>query len=270
MPPRDLFWGTMRLMRRLSLLVSVAAACGGGDDPAQPDGAVAIDAQVIADAGVDAPVDGPGGVPLSGFGAITGMCGVLTPTELDGTTPLWFGGTLDFGNDRYDDPSERPLLTPGGRHIVETPNAGGSSLYSEVFAFEWMARCELATLLKTETEIVYDVDGKKADLLVEIDGRKVGVSVVRFVNFPFGTIYELGDAMPLVQRKIEDLMLATAQVSAADRWTSQMVVALAYDMQHAQVAMQAWTMLDATTRGATIFIVVVSEGTGDMFIYTDQ
>ena len=39
-------------------------------------------------------------------------------------------------------------------------------MYSEVFAYEWLARCEQATLLKTETEIVYDVVGKKADILV--------------------------------------------------------------------------------------------------------
>jgi hypothetical protein len=197
------------------------------------------------------------------------MCGVLTPTELDGTTPLWFGGSLDFGTNRYDDPAERSLLTAGGVEIILDGNAGGSSLYSEVFAFEWLARCELATLLKTETEIVYDIDGKKADLLVEIDGRKVGVSVVRFIKFPFDAEYTVADAMPLVERKLDDLQLATMQVSAADLWTTQMVVAIAYTTQHAQAAMQAWNMLDAQTRGAGIMIVVVSEG-DDMFLYTDQ
>ncbi len=260
-------------MRRLTFLLCLAAGCGGGDDQAQLDGAIAIDADgndaTIDGSSIDAAVDASS-VPLPGFGAITGMCGLLTEAELDGTTPLWFEGALDFGTDRYDDPAERPLLTPGGRHIVETPTAGGSSLYSEVFAYEWLARCELAPLLKTETEIVYDVDGKKADLLVEVDGRKVGVSVVRFVKYPFGTPYPIEDALPLVQRKIEDLRLATSQVSASDHWTAQMVVALAYDLQHAQVAMQAWNMLDATTRGATIFIVFVTEGSADAFIYTDQ
>lgn len=257
-------------MRRPSLLLAcLVAGCGDGTAPVDVDAAADVDARDVdaapaADASPDA-----GGVPLAGFGAITGMCGVLTPAELDGTTPLWFGGTLDFGSDRYDDPAERPLLTSGGVEIILDGNAGGSSLYSEVFAFEWLARCELATLLKTETEIVYDVDGKKADLLVEIDGRKVGVSVVRFVKFPFDAAYTVDDALPLVERKLDDLQLATMQVSAADRWTTQMVAAIAYSPQHAQVAMQAWNMLDTQTRGAGILIVVVSEG-DDMFIYTDQ
>ena len=48
-----------------------------------------------------------------------------------------------------------------------------------------------------------------------------------------------------------------------------MVVILAYKTQHAQVAMQAWSMFDATTRGSTILVVVVTEG-NDTFIYTDQ
>jgi hypothetical protein len=121
----------------------------------------------------------------------------------------------------------------------------------------------------TETEILYDIDGKKADLLVELDGRKIGVSVVRFVKFPFGTPYTLADATPLVQRKIEDLRLATSQVSAADLWTEQMVVAIAWDAQHAAVAMEAWNALDASVRGETMMIVAVSNG-DDMFIYTDN
>lgn len=246
---------------RFAVLASLILTACGGDAADPPDAQVGTpDAAASVDAG---------GVPLAGFGAITGMCGVIDAAELDGTSPAWFAGELTFAR-RYDDPADRGELTPGGLEIILDGNAGGSSLYSEVFAFEWMARCELATLLKTETEIIYDIDGKKADLLVEIDGRKVGVSVVRFVKFPFGSPYTLADASPLVQRKIEDLRLATTQVAAVDLWTSQLVVALAYDVQHAQVAMQAWNMLDAQVRGSTHFIVVVTDGTGDMFIYTDQ
>jgi hypothetical protein len=272
-------------MRRVSVFLgAVLGACGGPTPPEGQDSAV--DAPVVDADEADAPDvdptdggdDGPPGdgpaidapaVPLAGFGAITGQCGVLTTAELDGTVPLWFGGNLDFANDRYDDPAERPLLTPGGRYIVATPNAGGSSLYSEVFAFEWLARCELATLIKTETEIIYDIEGKKADILVEIDGRRVGVSVTRAVTFPFGNDYTLEAATTLFERKLDDLQLATMQVSMDDRWTTQMLSVLAYNAQHAQVAMEAWSMLDAQTRGATILVVTVTDG-DDLFIYTDQ
>ena len=94
------------------------------------------------------------------------------------------------------------------------------------------------------------------------------VSVTRAVKYPFGQEYTLLDATPLIERKLDDLQLATTQVSAADRWTTQMLAILAYNTQHAQVAMQAWSMLDAETRDATILVVVVTEGDA-MFIYTD-
>jgi hypothetical protein len=71
-----------------------------------------------------------------------------------------------------------------------------------------------------------------------------------------------------MERKLDDLQLATTQVSAADLWSEQMVAVLAYDAQHAQVAMDAWNALDAQTRGQAILIVAVTSG-DDLFIYTD-
>jgi hypothetical protein len=205
----------------------------------------------------------------AGFGLITGQCGSLDDVEWNASTPFWFEGHFDFANDRYDDPADRSRLTPGGLAIVTVPNAGGSSVFSEVFAYEWLARCEGATLLKTETEIVYDTVSKKADILVQIDGRKVGVSVTRAVMFPFGQPYTPAAATTLFQRKLDDIQLATASVSAADKWSRQMVVVLAYDMQHAQVAMDAWNALTPATKDDTILLVAITDG-DDAFIYTDR
>jgi hypothetical protein len=135
---------------------------------------------------------------------------------------------------------------------------------------EWLTRCEQATLIKTETEIVYDDPmSKRADLLVELEARRVGVSVTRAVTFPFGQPYTLDAALTLIERKLDDIQLATLGVSAADRWDEQMLSILAYDAQHAQVAMDAWGMLDAATRDDTIVVVTVTSG-DDLFIYTDQ
>lgn len=257
----------MAVVKRLPLiaLMALVPACRSDDasttDAATPD---AASPDAPSDAGA---LDASAALP--GFGDISGQCGVLTLTELDGIAPLWFQGDFTFSN-RYDDPAERDQLTPGGREIIADGNAGGSSLYSEVFAYEWLARCEQATLLKTETEIAYDIPtSKKADLLVEIDGRKVGVSVTRAVTFPFGQPYTMAAATTLFERKLDDLQLATQHAVAADRWTTQMVWAEAFDPQHAQMAMQAWAALDDTTRGSAILVVAVTNG-DDLFIYTDQ
>lgn len=251
-------------MRAAPLFVTLAVvACGGPDNP------IDLPPDAAPDASPDAPTDAPPDAVSSGFGTISGDCGVLDDAEWDDATPFWFEGHFDFAADRYDDPAERDLLTKGGQIIVATDNAGGSSVYSEVFAFEWLARCEGASLVKTETQIVYDVPGKKADILVEIDGRKVGVSVTRAVMYPFGEPYTLEAATTLFQRKLDDIQLATAQVSDADAWERQMLSVLAYDAQHAEIAMQAWNALAPQTRDDTILIVSITDGDDD-FIYTDN
>jgi hypothetical protein len=252
-----------------ALAFASLVACGDDGPPtfadsgSDSDAASDPDAATGPDAGPDADPDA-----ATGFGTITGQCGVVTDTVLDAMMPAWFQGELTLG-DRYDDPVDRPRLTLGGVEIILDDNAGGSSLYSEVFAFEWLARCEGATLLKTETEIVYDIDGKKADLLVELRGRKIGVSVVRAVTFPFGDPYEPLAATTILTRKLDDLAVATTQVSAVDQWSEQAVAALAYDAQHAQVLMDAWEALTPEVRRETVLVVAVTSG-DDLFIYTDQ
>ncbi|MEZ4462188.1 MAG: hypothetical protein R3E66_21195 [bacterium] len=137
------------------------------------------------DGGFDAQTD-EGVADMSvatGFGVITGQCGEIDMTELLSSQPFLFVNTIDFQMDPYDD-ADLPRLTPGGQEIIADGNAGGSSIMSEVFAYEVLERCDMAALLKTETEIVYQTQGKITDLLVQLDGLKVGVSVTRAVSFP--------------------------------------------------------------------------------------
>lgn len=257
------------------------AACRGASAGADAQVVVEVDANVVdpdatavadaapPDSAVD-PDGPPSVVPLDGFGDISGMCGVLGDAEVTGATPAIFRDAIDFGTDRYDDPADRDQLTAGGVEMILDGNAGGSSVYSEVFAYELLARCELATLLKTETEIVYDVvDTKKTDLLIELLGHKIGVSVTRAVTFPFGDPYTMDAATTLLDRKLDDIQIATSNVSAADAWGKQFLAVLAYDDQHADVAAAAWAALDAETKADTIVLITVTGG-DDLFIYTDN
>lgn len=253
-------------MRRALLLVAVAA-CSSSKSPAAPDAATgSVDAARGADAAVA--VDAPGAVPLPGFGDLSGMCGILQVADLTGPTPELFHDTLTFQR-RYNDPDDRPLLTPGGQHLAATPNAGGSSGFSEIFAYEELARCELATFLKSETEIVYDTAGKITDLEVEIDGHKIGVSVTRAQTYPLGQPYPLSTATTLISRKLTDIQASTANVSAQDRWDKQVLAVLAYDDATAAVVEQAWNGLDAGVKANTI-VVVTTTGGDDTFIYTNM
>lgn len=225
-----------------------------------------IDA-ALPDASDDGEPDAPDdAVPLAGFGDLSGMCGVLNDPELTGGS-LLVRDELDFER-AYVDPADRPLLTPGGLHIAETDNAGGSSVMSEIFAYEQLARCELAPLLKTETEITYDTAGKITDLLVEVDGRKIGVSVTRAFAFPIGTPYSLSQATTLLERKLSDIQMSTANVSDADRWEKQILAYLAIDAQAADTVVEAWGNASTALKADTILLVTVTSG-ADLFIYQE-
>ncbi len=196
------------------------------------------------------------------------MCGVLNDPELTGADPSTVHVTMTFQR-RYNDPADRGLLTPGGARMMATPNAGGSSGMSEAFAYEELARCELAPLLHTETEITYATTGKITDLEVEIDMHKIGVSVTRAFGYPLGTPYTLSAATTLLTRKLGDVKASTMNVSESDRWTKQILAYLSYDDQSTAILDQAWAMTDAATKGDTILLVITTFG-DDAFLYTNN
>ena len=130
---------------------------------------------------------------------VAGNCGELD-TELLDTSSHLFTTTVEV----FECDFVEAGMTEGGLEIFTDGNAGGSSIYSEILAHDLAAVCEAADLLKTETEIVYDdPNGKKTDLLVEIDGTKIGVSVTRAITFPPGTPLTLARAEEILFDKLE-------------------------------------------------------------------
>jgi hypothetical protein len=232
------------------------------DAPQTPD--VANDAAPPPDASPDASPDAT--TPLPGFGALSGACGVLDEAAWADPAPRFVVNHLDFGADPFDD-ADVDLLTPGGQKIFDDDNAGGSSKMSEIFAFEVLARCELAELLKTEMEVDYlDEQGKITDLLVQVDGRKLGVSVTRAMAWPYDAEYTLEKAAELLEKKLAGIAASTANVAPADAWVRQALSVLAFGDAHAEALNQAWDALPAGTRGDTWLIVTVSDGE-DLFLY---
>ena len=247
------------LLRSIPFVALVA--CGA--PAAQPDAPA-------TGSGSDAAVaiDAPGGIPLAGFGDLSGMCGVLGATQLTEATSETFRDTLTFQR-AYVDPDDRPLLTAGGQHLAMTPNAGGSSGLSEIFAYEELARCELATFLKSETEIIYDTPGKITDLEVMLGGHKIGVSVTRAVAYPFGSTYSMSAATTLATKKLMDIQTSTANVSAADKWDKQILAVLAWDDAAADTFAAAVQAIDPGVRANTLVVITTTSG-DDTFIYSNM
>lgn len=207
-------------------------------------------------------------VPLDGFGTLTGMCGVIDASHLESLDSFVFINTIDFGTDTYD-ASDYGLLSEGGQTLADTPNAGGSSQWSEVFSYELLYRCELADLLKTETEIVYDIEGSITDILVQIDNHKVGVSVTRAMSWPRDTAYDPAQAQSLLEGKLEGIQESTLNVAPEDAWSKQILHVLADRTEHVTVLEDALDQIDVSIIGDTIILISVTEGLDD-FIYTNE
>lgn len=235
----------------------------GALDAGEPTDAAVVDAGVfdagVPDAGV--PDAGPRSALDGGHGRILGACFRVAP-QLGQPTPSFLQVRLDFEQDAYEDPAERPRLTPGAQTMLATPNAGGSSGLSEAFAFEVLALCEGAALVKTETQITYvPPTSKKTDILVRIDGQQVGVSVTRAVSFPPDAGYPLTpQRIAFVEEKLDDILVSSMNVQPPDRWVKQLLVVMAQGDEHAMTLRAAWDAIDATSKADTVLYVVVTDG----------
>ena len=203
------------------------------------------------------------GGPKPGFGKLSGDCGVLDDQEWKSTNPFIFQNIIDFAAMDFDSKK----LSPGGLKIFKAGNLGGSSVHSEVFSFEVLYRCEYADLLKTEGEIKYKQStGKKTDILVRIDGNKVGVSVTRAFKYPIGKAYTATDADKLLKKKLADILLSATNADPKDAWSRSMLHILSYNKQHTDTLKAAYQKIDAKVKDKTILLITTTEGK-DIHIY---
>ncbi len=195
------------------------------------------------------------------LGDLSGDCKALDDGVWESTQPALFRNVVDL--DGWDE----DLLSEGGAEILADGNLGGSSLESEILAFEVLRACEGASLSKTEGEISYrDDGGKKTDLLVEIDTRSVGVSVTRAFHWPPEDPYTEAEAADLLTDKLGDVLLSAANAAPPDAWSRSMLHVVAYDGQYGDEVEAAWAGLGPEVRDATLVVLTITDG-DDEVIY---
>ncbi len=205
-----------------------------------------------------APPDEPG--PSATFGIISGDCGVLS---LPGDSGRLVQNAIDFGTT----PFAPERLSDGGAEIFADGTLGGSSVHSEVMAYEVLHRCETALLIKSETEISYiDPAGKKTDILVSIDGVPVGVSVTRAFKWGDDVIYTEEDARSLLSDKLSDVLLSQANVAPSDAWSHSLLHVMTHDASYLPSLESAYSALPEDLTGETIVWFTVTDGNDD-FVY---
>lgn len=218
-----------------------------------------------ADASADAPTDGTWDGSTEILGTLRGTCGTIR-AMLSSPMPSLVRDDLTFvAGERY----ERASLSPGGQRMFDTANAGGSSTESEVMSTEVLHFCEGASLLRTETEIHYqppDDSGANTitDILVEIGGMRVGVSVTRAYR-PAPMTFADADVRALLDTKLTGINRSSMRVLPKDRWVKQILHVFVISDAVADQVERAWNALSAATRADTIVLVTVTHGGG--FIY---
>lgn len=191
-----------------------------------------------------------------------GDCGVLDTELLDALPHLVDTTVLINPCDYVEE-----YMSAGATEIWTDGNAGGSSIYSEIFAYEMANQCEDAVLLKTETEIAYlDPNGKITDLLLEIDGVKIGVSVTRAFTWPLGTPLTSARATELLTDKLGDILLSSANVAPEDAWQKQILTVETPTVEDQATLLAAYAALDPSVTADTICWVIATEG-DDEFVY---
>ena len=204
--------------------------------------------------------------------AISGSCGTLDDELLD-ELPYSVENTSTFAEGFPR--SEGRRLSAGAQTILAEGTAGGSSGYSEAFAFEVLHRCEGAELVASETMIRYTTPSPSAiaDLVVDVRSVRVGVSVTRAVTVTGMCMrdgaYSMSAASALLSRKVADLHEAATLVGPAHAWTKNLVFVYADTAEHARVMGLAWEALDASLRADTVLYVSVSESM-DAFVYFED
>ncbi len=198
--------------------------------------------------------------PLPGFGDISGDCGLLAGSLATSSADL-LSNAIDFGSESYS----KAQLSEGGQEIIIDGSLGGSSSESEAIAYEILYRCEGATLTATEPEITYSDDGgKKTDMLVDVGGQMIGVSVTRAYHYPPEEPYPLDEAVALLEDKLADIPLA--EDNAAPPWDRSVLSVIAWDDVAAEAVRTAWSDLSGSLRDDIVVIVTTSDG-DDAFLY---
>ena len=237
------------------------------DAPADAPADASADAAPLdaADASTDALADATWDGSTEILGTLRGTCGTIR-AMLTSPMPSLVRDDLTFvAGERY----ERASLSPGGQRMFDTANAGGSSTESEVMSTEVLHFCEGASLLRTETEIHYqppDDSGANTitDILVEIGGMRVGVSVTRAYR-PAPMTFTDADVRALLDTKLTGINRSSMRVLPKDRWVKQILHVFVISDAVADQVERAWNTLPAATRADTIVLVTVTHGGG--FIY---
>ena len=155
-------------------------------------------------------------------------------------------------------------LSEDSNRMLNTPNAGGNSLWSEVMSLELLQGLYGASLLRLEMEILYGCHSKITDYSVVMMGHHIGVSVTRAMKFR--GIFTTDDALHLLNKKLNGVVKSTRGVIREHRWEKQILHVWAECDYIAEIVKRVYEEeLEDDMKANTLVIVTVARNSEFMF-----
>lgn len=154
-------------------------------------------------------------------------------------------------------PKMQIRFTRGSRRILDEPNAGGSSSWSEAMSCEILAALFGGSLVRTEMEIEYSPWSKITDYSASLYGRTIAVSVTRAVkhNGPL----DVQDAAWLLRKKLAGVRESNRCVVPEHAWDRQLLHIFAQNETVALVVQIALSEMSDDEIGDTMVLISVCD-----------
>lgn len=131
--------------------------------------------------------------------------------------------------------------------IINSENAGGSSIYSEAIAFDILRIVCNAKLKNIETNVIYSPEGgSKIDFEVFIDNKLIGVSVTRAIKFDKyrRTLFDNENDFitDLITKKIQKFN--NAEKNVIQKWDAKILMIWLYDESLIKIIYKVYSSLN--------------------------
>jgi len=164
----------------------------------------------------------------------------------------------------FMDQKEKLQLCQGSQRILNLPNAGGNSVWSEVLSFELLNSLYGATLMRTEMELEYWPMGCKiTDYSIQLYGHNIGVSVTRAMKFQ--KVFTEEDAVVLLKKKLEGVNISSSCVIPEHSWSKQILHVWCQASYVADIILSTFEKLDHELRMNTLVIATVVQNANWIF-----
>ena len=161
-------------------------------------------------------------------------------------------------------PFGKMRLTSEATRIMNTPNAGGSSIESEALSFEILKRYFNAHLLKTEMEVEYfPQGGSMNDYVIYLFDTVVGVSVTRAMKYQRDKEFDLDDAFALLSKKLKGINQSSK--NSLIKWDKQILHVWTMSEKICETLLLAWFNLNEDLRSNTVLLITCAENSVEVF-----